>query len=214
MYFCREIDVLMLEFKDVTILNGDHPIVNGLSFLLQDGESLLLTGSSHCGKTRLLSTILGMNGVDSGFITIDGALLTINSAAYFRRMMGYVPQNLNLPYPTFKDMAEDLDGLLVNSQKPMDKGRLMAEWQSLGLSEELFEAPLSCLTPEKLQIMMLSLISQQGKRLLIIDNLASAGVASYALQMARSGLCLVASSEDADTIQGFSQHIRLDKIGI
>ena len=56
-----------------------------------------IRGTKGAGKTTLLRAVLGFIGVDGGHISIDGELLTPQSAPYFRKQMAYVPQHLSLP---------------------------------------------------------------------------------------------------------------------
>jgi ABC-type cobalamin/Fe3+-siderophores transport system ATPase subunit len=81
---------MMLELHNVTI--GQQ--IKGLSVTIGDGQIVGIQGQ---GKTTLLRAIVGLIGIDEGHISIDGELLTPQSAPYFRRFMAYVPQQLSLP---------------------------------------------------------------------------------------------------------------------
>ena len=81
---------MMLELHNVTI--GQQ--IKGLSATIGDGQ---MAGVKGTGKTTLLRAIVGLIGIDEGHISIDGELLTPQSAPYFRRFMAYVPQQLSLP---------------------------------------------------------------------------------------------------------------------
>lgn len=84
---------MMLEMHQVTI---GQQIVK-LSMVVNDGKIACITGAHGAGKTTLLRAVLGFIPVDSGFISIDGELLTPQSAPYFRKQTAYVPQHLTLP---------------------------------------------------------------------------------------------------------------------
>ena len=81
---------MMLELHNVTI----GQLIRGLSITIGDGQIVGIQGQ---GKTTLLRAIVGLIGIDEGHISIDGELLTPQSAPYFRRFMAYVPQQLSLP---------------------------------------------------------------------------------------------------------------------
>ena len=68
-----------------------------MSATVGDGKVLSITGSQGKGKTTLLRTLLGFLPVDEGYISIDGELLTLRSAPWFRKQMAYVPQHLEVP---------------------------------------------------------------------------------------------------------------------
>ena len=84
---------MMLELHNVTI--GQQ--MRGLSATVGDGKVLSITGSQGKGKTTLLRVLLGFLSVDEGHISIDGELLTLRSAPWFRKQMAYVPQLLEVP---------------------------------------------------------------------------------------------------------------------
>ena len=86
----------MLEVKDATIAVGGQILAAGLSFMARDGQLTCITGSEGSGKTSLLRTLMGFLPVSSGFVSVDGELLTVKSSQAFRRMMVYLPQQIQL----------------------------------------------------------------------------------------------------------------------
>ena len=86
----------MLEVKDATIAVGDKVIARNLSFTAMDGELTCVSGSEGSGKSALLRTLMGFLPVSEGFVSVDGELLTIASAHAFRRMMCYLPQEMQM----------------------------------------------------------------------------------------------------------------------
>ena len=86
----------MLEVKDATIVVGERILASGLSLIARDGQMTCITGPEGCGKTMLLRSLLGFRPLDSGFVNIDGALLTARSAPAFRQQMVYLPQQMQL----------------------------------------------------------------------------------------------------------------------
>lgn len=84
----------MLEVKDATISIGGKTLVKGLSLIARDGEITCITGSEGAGKTTFLRTLMGFLPVEAGFVSVDGELLTIDSAHAFRTLMVYLPQEI------------------------------------------------------------------------------------------------------------------------
>ena len=85
--------IMMIELHDVTI--GQR--IKGLSAAVGDGQMVCFSGAHRSGKTTLLRALMGFIPIDGGYISIDGELLTPQSAPYFRRFTAYVPQLLSLP---------------------------------------------------------------------------------------------------------------------
>lgn len=181
----------MLEFKDATIKVGERVLVERLSLIAKDGELTCVTGPEGSGKTTLLRTLMGFLPVNEGFVSVDGELLTIHSAHAFRKMMVYLPQQMQLlahqlrePEP-LKPEAEEYvvwNGVLPLVIKQVTPEPLNAEEIMMLAEKTLSEAngksiviadePTSLLSPE-LTMRMIQLLRQQaemGKTVLVASR--------------------------------------------
>lgn len=61
-----------LEFRNVFLSFDDHPALTDISFILEKGEMIFLTGLSGSGKSVLLRLAMGLIKADSGQIFIEG----------------------------------------------------------------------------------------------------------------------------------------------
>src|SRR6478672_5401311 len=61
-----------IEFRNVCLSFGDDPILTDISFSLNQGEMIFLTGISGSGKSVLLRLAMGLLKPDSGQIFIEG----------------------------------------------------------------------------------------------------------------------------------------------
>ena len=86
----------MLEVKDATIAVGGQILASDLSFMARDGQLTCITGPAGSGKTTLLRTLMGFLPVSSGFVSVDGELLTVKSSQAFRKLMVYLPQQIQM----------------------------------------------------------------------------------------------------------------------
>lgn len=119
----------MLELHNVTI--GQQ--IRSLSLTVGSGQLMTLWGAKGSGKTTLLRAILGLIPIDGGHISIDGELLTMKSASYFRRMMAYVPQTLEVP----EDYQLDTDYVaLLRKAVETGKGLIVVDEPNRELDEE------------------------------------------------------------------------------
>jgi ABC-type nitrate/sulfonate/bicarbonate transport system ATPase subunit len=66
--------------KSFTSNQGALPVVDGISFAVDEGESVAIVGPSGCGKSTLMNIIAGFDRADAGSIHIDGAVLSKPSA--------------------------------------------------------------------------------------------------------------------------------------
>jgi putative ABC transport system ATP-binding protein len=74
--------------------------LRGIDLELAEGEMVAVMGPSGCGKTTLLNCLSGLDGIDSGEVTIEGVPLSAMSdrrrTDYRARRMGFVFQYYNL----------------------------------------------------------------------------------------------------------------------
>jgi len=66
----------MIEVRDLKKSFGPQPILDGVSFRIEEGESLVIIGRSGGGKSVLLKHIIGLLQPDSGQVLIDGEDIT------------------------------------------------------------------------------------------------------------------------------------------
>jgi ATP-binding cassette subfamily C protein len=85
-----------IRFDHVNFSHGDKQIIHDASLEIPAGGITVLQGPSGSGKTTLVDLAIGLHRPDSGTISIDGVDLSDISLAEWRRMIGYVPQELNL----------------------------------------------------------------------------------------------------------------------
>lgn len=72
------------------------PIIKGLSFALQPGETLMLIGPSAAGKTTLARILMGIWPASSGKVRLDGADLHAWGKEELGPHLGYLPQTVEL----------------------------------------------------------------------------------------------------------------------
>jgi len=88
----------VVALADSTVEEGvrPQPVIKGVSFAIEAGESLGMTGPSGSGKSTLARLMLGINKPISGTVRIDGAELTSEVQRQFSLYFGYLPQDVEL----------------------------------------------------------------------------------------------------------------------
>ncbi len=182
---------VMLEVKDATIAVAGRTLATGLSFIANDGQITCITGPEGSGKTVMLRTLMGFLPVGSGFVSVDGELLTVLSAPDFRKLMVYLPQQMQLlghqltPPEAIIPSAADYavwNPLLPTAVKAEAPRPLSADaifrlaCQTLGQATErsiiIADEPAALLTPELARQMLQLLRSQAdaGRTVLIASR--------------------------------------------
>ncbi len=89
-------DKLRLEQITFQYTGATAPVFSGFSLEIAKNESVGIAGSSGSGKSTLVDLILGLHQPQSGVIRIDDEPLTAKNLDSWRRMIGYVPQDIYL----------------------------------------------------------------------------------------------------------------------
>ena len=66
----------MIEVRDLKKSFGSQKVLDGISFNIEPGESVVIVGRSGCGKSVLLKHLIGLIRPDSGEVIIDDEHIT------------------------------------------------------------------------------------------------------------------------------------------
>ena len=197
----------MLEIKNGRIDRDGKPLFSQLSFMAKEGEVVCVAGSQGCGKSSLLQAMMGFIPLDEGWLNVDGDLVNIHSAPYFRRRMAFLPQNVNMPYDKVSDMISSLFSLKREKKFDEMKETLMTLWEEIGIAAEVFDKKLSEMTTSEQRVILLSGLCVLEKELVLLDEpslwlngeqLAQAGICIR--QMARNDSSIVVTCQEHDPI--------------
>ena len=120
-----------LVVKNIAKSFGKRQVVRDVSLSLQRGEVVGLLGPNGAGKTTCFYMIMGLIGVDSGTISIDGENVTRLPMYQRARLgVGYLPQEASI----FRGMTVEENVLAVAELVEKDRAARMAQVDSL-LSE-------------------------------------------------------------------------------
>ncbi len=88
----------MIKLDKVSKAFGDHVLFSGVTFDIQDGDFVIFSGASGCGKTTMLNMIGGIEPLSGGKIIVDGSDITKRKGKleYFRSKVGFLFQNFAL----------------------------------------------------------------------------------------------------------------------
>ena len=135
---------MFLEIKDLKKSFGTDSnkteALKGINFEVNKGEFCVLLGPSGSGKSTLLNIIGGIDGADSGYISIDGEKIKDMDektlTKYRRKHLGYIFQMYNL-IPNL-NVKENIEVGAYLSDNPLDIDDLL---KTLGLYEHRHKLP-------------------------------------------------------------------------
>lgn len=127
--------------KSFDTTDGAQPVLRGLSFDLDAGRTLALTGESGSGKSTLLHLVAGLDTPDAGMIEVEGRDIAVMSdagrAALRRDAVGLIFQQFNL-IPSLSV----LDNLTFHARLAgRDPGNVTPLAARLGLADHLHRFP-------------------------------------------------------------------------
>jgi ATP-binding cassette subfamily B protein len=101
-----------IEARNLSFSYGDTKVIGGVSFQVQAGETVGITGEVGSGKTTILRLISRLLPVSEGALFVDGLDINRVTTASLRSLIGYVPQETFLFSRTVADnigygMADD-----------------------------------------------------------------------------------------------------------
>jgi putative ABC transport system ATP-binding protein len=135
---------MLLSLRDVTKIYPESAtaVLRGVTFDLERGKMLALTGESGSGKSTLLHLIGGLDAADRGVVAIDGIDLTplddAGRAAFRRGRVGVIFQQFNL-IPSLTAAANITFQARLAGRH--DKSRVRAMIDRLGLRDHLHKYP-------------------------------------------------------------------------
>jgi putative ABC transport system ATP-binding protein len=135
---------MLLNLRDVTKTypGTEAPVLRGVSFDLDRGGMLALTGESGSGKSTLLHLIGGLDTADKGVVAINGTDLTplddVGRAELRRGIVGVIFQQFNL-IPSLNVAANIAFQARLAGRHDPARDRILTE--RLGLSDHLHKYP-------------------------------------------------------------------------
>ena len=112
----------MIEFRNVKKSYKNNVILEDFNLNIEDGNLVVLIGSSGCGKTTLLKMINRLIESTSGEILVNGKNIKEMDPILLRRSIGYVIQQTGLfPHMTVKENIEIIPKLMGKTQEEIDQ---------------------------------------------------------------------------------------------
>ena len=166
---------MKLVVRDVAVgYDRDDPVQKNVNFSVESGEVCCILGPNGCGKTTLVKTIIGLNELFSGTITVDGSDVTRWSAARLSDTIAYVAQRHSQPFPyQVKDivMLGRINKMASMNGQPSKKDYNIVEnvMDEMGILH-LRDKPYNDISGGELQMVMFARALAQEPQMLILDE--------------------------------------------
>ncbi|MFN0194469.1 MAG: type I secretion system permease/ATPase [Aestuariivirga sp.] len=87
---------LEVENLIIQLLGTDKPLLQGISFTVEPGQGIGVIGPTGAGKSTLARALVGITPPTRGTVRLDGATLDQRDIDDLGRMIGYLPQDVQL----------------------------------------------------------------------------------------------------------------------
>ena len=175
-----------LEFKNVLKLEGinfqyreNRPVIKNLNLEIKAGEFIGIIGDSGAGKTTLAEIIMGLLPADYGNITLDDIFINQRNFFSLRKIIGYVPQNINLVDGSFaKNVAWGIEEDEIDYKKVETALKKSQLWEYVETFEEKSKAAVilgsNGLSQGQKQRLAIARAMYRNPKILIFDEATSA----------------------------------------
>jgi len=127
-------DSIHLENISFKFPNTTKNIIDDISLSIKKGEKIGIIGSSGSGKTTLINILLKFHNDYEGIIKIDDTVLTNQNLKSWRKLIGYVKQDI------FLMDASIIDNITFNDSQP-DEQRLKLAIEQSSLTSFITNLP-------------------------------------------------------------------------
>ena len=172
---------MMIDVKNIKKSFGANEVLRGVSFSVDKGEIISVIGPSGSGKSTMLRSLIGLEKVDAGSISIDGEAFVENGKYVKEREQrrilsktGMVFQHFNLfPHMTVKGnmICAPVTNHIMNKEEACDKCRFFLE--KVGLADKINEMPSSLSGGQKQRVAIARAL-MTGPEVLLFDEPTSA----------------------------------------
>ena len=197
--------------------------VDGVSFNMEEGETVAVVGESGCGKSSLMKTILGLNIPTSGDVIFDGENLSElrgKDVQRYRFKVGYVQQDPYGALPPFMNVQRILEEpLLISGMKDPEERlarihKVMTEVKMHPVDDFLQKFPHMLSGGQQQRIVIARAMLREPK-LIVADepvSMLDASVRVEILKLMRAlqqshGLSVIYITHDLSTVKYFSKRI-------
>ena len=212
---------MLLELKDITKsfsgVDGDVEVLGGVSFGLDAGQTLALTGESGSGKSTILHISAGLEVPDGGSLHLEGVeineLSEAERANLRRSEVGIVFQQFNLIPSITVEANIGFQASLAGRRDKTFESELVEE---LGLSDQLKQYPESLSGGQQQRVAIARALAVRPKLLLadeptgnLDESTASAVLTAMLDLVGRTGAALMVVTHSAALAEKMDRRVRL-----
>ena len=209
----------MVTVKNVSVIINNKAILKSVACTLLPGKITIFIGKSGAGKTTILQTLVGLNQISNGLITINDQQLDTLTATQRSEAIGYVFQDFNL-FPNLSVLQNCSTPLKIHGmQNDQADQKALQILQSLEMQDFANAYPQQLSGGQKQRVAIARAICLQPKVLLLYEPTASLDpfntdtLIDILKKLAASGLTIGVSSQDMNFVSKIFDQVYLVQDG-
>jgi len=200
-----ESPVPALDIAQLTVRFGARIVIDKFSLVLREGETVVITGDSGCGKSTVLRCVLGFVPTFDGQIFVGGEKVSADSIWKLRMRMAYVSQEPQLGIERVRDVLERPFRYRANAALRFSLARVSELFEQLLLPRDLLDKEMTVLSGGEKQRVAIVAALLLGRDILLLDEATSALDKSARAEVvnllsAEPGLTVLAAAHDAEDL--------------
>ncbi|NJK83472.1 MAG: ABC transporter ATP-binding protein [Saprospiraceae bacterium] len=207
----------MIQIHQVNKSFKGSPAVQNLTLSVKEGEILGLLGANGAGKSTTINMLLGFLAPDSGTVEIQEKD-TFKQAQEVRKLIGYIPENVNL-YPYLSGI-ENLDYFCRLAGLKYSKTELQNFLSTCGLQTEAHHKKVSDYSKGMRQKVGIAIAYAKKAKVYLLDEpasgldpLASNELSELLKKLAAEGATILMASHDIFRVREVCHRIGILKKG-
>ena len=146
---------------------GRYHILQGVDFVVPEGQTTMLLGRNGAGKTSTLRTVMGLWQASAGQISLDGQPIEKRATPDIARLgVGYVPESMAV----FSDLSVKENLILAARDGPLDDSRLEWIFGFFPALKRFWLSRAGALSGGQKQMLSIARAIVEPRKLLLIDE--------------------------------------------
>ena len=205
---------MIIQVKNIKIGYDSQVVIENLSFDVEEGQKVAITGESGKGKSTLLNVLAGFVPLQKGEITLFEKPMNESNIGFIRQQLSWVPQETALHFDSVQEMIDAPYQFTANAGNQPTDDQIKEVFENLSLPMELLKKTPSTISGGQRQRILLASSLLLKKPILITDEPTSAldkanrqKITDYVLS--QKDLTVVASTHDAYWVEKSDKIIEL-----
>ena len=163
-------DIPIISVNNISISYEENEVIKNLSFQVEKGDKVVITGESGRGKSTILNALLGFIKISSGDIFLFDDKLSSENISKIRSKISWLPQETALHFDSVHDIIYSLFSLKINKQNAPSNTEVNRILNDLNISPNLLNKEMDEISGGQKQRILLAGALLLKKDLLIIDE--------------------------------------------